>query len=146
MPTPKAPRPPKAKAEPKQTDGKKAAAKKPLEDKRSGISFQPLRHVLQPVVKHAAPKGVTGHFLQLLTLWADISRDTPAMGSHLDRLTFPKNEQQGATLHLKARDSSQALLISYDKIQLKNRINQAFGYALVNDIKVMAAPTSLSKS
>ena len=117
-----------------------------LADPRSGISFQPLRFALQPVIKKAAPKGITGHYLQLLTLWPDITQNTHASGSFLHRLSFPKGEQQGATLHLLASNSSQAVFISHDKIHLKNRINQAFGYGLVNDIKVMAAPKPIVPS
>jgi hypothetical protein len=112
----------------------------PKEDKRSGVSGQPLRHALQSVLKHAAPKGVTGHYLQLLTLWPELTAGSTAKGSQLHKLTFPKGQQQGATLHLHVRDSSQALLLSYEKTNLQAKINQAFGYALINDIKVMAVP------
>lgn len=118
---------------------------KTSEEQRSG-QFQPIRFALQPVIKKAAPKGVTGHYLQLLTLWPDITVNTHASGSFLQRLTFPRGEQQGATLHLQARDSSQALFITHDKIQLKNRINQAFGYSLINDIKVIAAQKAPAKA
>jgi hypothetical protein len=125
---------------------RKASSKKavPKEDKRSGVSFHMLRHALQPVLKHAAPKGVTGHYLQLLTLWPDITANTSAKGSYLHKLTFPKGVQHGATLHLHVRDSSQALLLSYEKGNLCAKINQAFGFALVNDIKVMAVPKTSS--
>ncbi|HEY1095617.1 MAG TPA: DUF721 domain-containing protein [Alphaproteobacteria bacterium] len=132
----------KTKAPKDQAD--KKPSKKKIEEKRSGISFQPLRHALQPVMKQAAPKGVTGHYLQLLTLWPELTAKGSAKGSYLHKLTFPKGSQQGATLHLHVRDSSQALLLSYEKTNLQAKINQAFGYALINDIKVMAVPTTKS--
>jgi hypothetical protein len=115
-------------------------------DKRSGVSFQALRHALQPVMKHAAPKGMTGHYLQLLTLWPELTHNSTAQGSVLHKLAFPRGMQQGAVLHLYVRDSSQALLLSYEKTNLCTKINQAFGFALVNDIKVMAAPTSSKRT
>jgi hypothetical protein len=119
-------------------------SKSATNEARSGASFQPLRFALQPVIKQAAPKGVTGHYLQLLTLWPDLTRNTQANGSFLHRLSFPQGAQQGATLHLQARDSSQALFIAHDKTQLKAKINQSFGFALVSDIKVIAMPKAKS--
>lgn len=126
----------------KPDDDRAAIARVTPAEKRSGVSFQALRHALQPVMKHAAPKGMTGHYLQLLTLWPDITRNTTAQGSILHKLAFPRGAQHGAVLHLYVRDSSQALLLSYEKMTLCAKINQAFGFALVSDIKVMAAPTA----
>lgn len=102
-------------------------------------SLKSITQLIRPMVKKVLPqKSVI--YQQLFDIWPDIVNGTEAKDTIPEKLTFPKQQQKAGVLAIWAQSGAQATEVTYNRMQLIQRINSVFGYALVADIKVTAHP------
>lgn len=105
----------------------------------AGGGLRPVTQVVRPVIKKILPqKSIV--FQQLFDFWPMITSGMDAVETIPEKLTFPRGQQNWGILSLWTRTSAQAMELSYNKAQLIQRINSAFGYAMIADLRITAHP------
>lgn len=99
-----------------------------------------LSRLVRSVIKDKMPKR-TVLFEQLFDAWPDLVHGTEADKSMPDRLTFARNSQNNGQLHVWALTSGQATEMTFNQIQLIQRINVWFGSNIVGNLRVTAFPS-----
>ncbi len=112
----------------------KDSTKNPSTDIRKGG----MRRIgeLSPDIGRAAFKKFGFVQSSIVTRWPEIVGDRYAQVSQPDMIRFPRGERANGTLHLTV-ESAAATLIQHVIPDIIARVNQFFGYAAINNIRLL---------
>ena len=103
-----------------------------------------LGDILRPQLRELMGSKALGA-ARLINDWATIVPQNIAKGSKPQQIQFTTKDRVHGTLILQA-DSGLATELTFTKVQLIERINRYFGYALIKDIRVLQGHFSSTAS
>lgn len=114
-------------------------AEKPKETKRFNRAVgvaDALRGALDPMLKK---RGFASR--DIIDRWRAIAPEPYDTSAVPDRLAWPRSEASagGATLYLRC-DPAIALMLAHEGSRVASAVNRYFGYLLVNQVRLSAAP------
>lgn len=75
--------------------------------------------------------------VDLIACWEDVVGTQLAGGVRPDKISYPRAQRTGGTLHVKVLGGAFAIMVEHQKKILLEKINTFLGYAAISDIKIV---------
>ena len=82
----------------------------------------------------------------MIANWENIVGNVLADHTFPEQISFPRNQRNNGTLHLRINSPALALELQHIENQLLDRVNTHFGYRAVTDIKISQGNLPMTKT